>query len=96
MKNVDIYFMTIWNILGPIGKFYGLLVCLDQEKSGNPGHPDSAGMPDWLWNPLSSRTVLLASRNLELHSNFTLNLRYSSQLATDSLPGPTFENNLQE
>jgi hypothetical protein len=43
------YFMTIWNILHPFGIMYGLwewfvviwyifyiLVCLDQEKSGNP------------------------------------------------------------
>jgi hypothetical protein len=40
-----LYFMTIRNILRPIGIIYGLLVyivcghlvCLDQEKSGNPG-----------------------------------------------------------
>jgi hypothetical protein len=44
-----VYFMTIWNILRLLGVFYGslvqfsviwyilpVLVCLDQEKSGNP------------------------------------------------------------
>jgi hypothetical protein len=43
------YFMTTWNILVPFGIIYGrlvqfvvswyiylVLVCLDQEKSGNP------------------------------------------------------------
>jgi hypothetical protein len=45
-----VHFITIWNGLGPLGIIYGLLVqfgviwyifpvlvCLDQEKSGNPG-----------------------------------------------------------
>jgi hypothetical protein len=45
-----VYFMTIWNILSPFGIIVGrlvkfvadwyifpILVCLDQEKSGNPG-----------------------------------------------------------
>jgi hypothetical protein len=53
MKNVGI-FMTIWNILQPFGKFYGklvwflviwhifpVLVCMDREKSGNPGFAQS-------------------------------------------------------
>jgi hypothetical protein len=44
-----VYFITIWNILWPFGIIYGrlvgfvvicyifpFLVCLDQEKSGNP------------------------------------------------------------
>jgi hypothetical protein len=42
------YFMTLWNILRPFGitywyclwsfgTFFPVLVCLDQEKSGNPG-----------------------------------------------------------
>jgi hypothetical protein len=44
-----LYFMTIWNILRPFGIIYGILVqfvvvwyilfvlvCLDQDKSGNP------------------------------------------------------------
>jgi hypothetical protein len=43
--------MTIWNILWPLGVIYGhlvyfvvtwyilhILVCFDQEKSGNPAH----------------------------------------------------------
>jgi uncharacterized membrane protein len=46
-----VYFMTIWNILRTFGIICGrlvffvaiwyifpILVCLDQEKSGNPGH----------------------------------------------------------
>jgi hypothetical protein len=45
-----VYFMTIWNIYEPLGILYGclvwfvviwyifpVLVCLDHEKSGNPG-----------------------------------------------------------
>jgi hypothetical protein len=32
------YCMTIWNILVPFGVIYGRLVCLDQEKSGNPAY----------------------------------------------------------
>jgi hypothetical protein len=49
-----VYFMTIWNILWPFGiilwpfgivcghlVYFSIFVCLDQEKSGNPG-PDGA------------------------------------------------------
>jgi hypothetical protein len=46
LKNVDIYFMTIWNILTTFGIFYDYFVhsvfifsslgILHQEKSGNP------------------------------------------------------------
>jgi hypothetical protein len=31
-----VYFMTIWSILWSFCIIYGRLVCLDQEKSGNP------------------------------------------------------------
>jgi hypothetical protein len=31
-----VYFITVWNILRPFAIIYGRLVCLDQEKSGNP------------------------------------------------------------
>jgi hypothetical protein len=50
-RNMLSYFVTIWNILLPFGVIYGRLVqsvviwyiipvwvCLDQEKSGSPGH----------------------------------------------------------
>jgi hypothetical protein len=57
--------MVIWNILRPIGIFYGLLVkfvvnwyivyVLDQEKSGNPAFPHNSSYKEVF--TINGRTV---------------------------------------
>jgi hypothetical protein len=32
-----VFFVAPWYILWPFGIFFSVLVCLDKEKSGNPG-----------------------------------------------------------
>jgi hypothetical protein len=63
-----VYFMTIWNILWPFDIIYGrlvqfvaiwyiypVLVCLDHEKSGNPGFRVKLGRPISPAAPISIR-----------------------------------------
>jgi hypothetical protein len=62
-----VYFMAFWNILWLFGIIYGRLVqfaficyiftnlvCLEQEKSGNPERPGFGGMETPQKNPLRS------------------------------------------
>jgi hypothetical protein len=69
------YFMTIWNILLPFGIINGrlaiwcifpVLVCLDQEKSGNPGGmpPDSDSVRIKLCHAIPSSPILLQGQIL--------------------------------
>jgi hypothetical protein len=62
MKNVFLYFMTLWNILRPFAIIYGrlvefaviwnifsILVSLDQVKSGNPARNANFCRPTRIW-----------------------------------------------
>jgi hypothetical protein len=72
-----VYFITIWNILRPFGIIYGRLVqlaviwyifpifvCLDQEKSGNPG--GGVSVNDLNGSPSFSK-ILAGQMSLALH-----------------------------
>jgi hypothetical protein len=37
LRQFRVYFMAIWYSLWSFGIFFHVLVCLDPEKSGNPG-----------------------------------------------------------